>query len=571
MKGYFTVLVSRGGYERVSLKFQNMILKSGFDFILNNTSSGTSTSLINTCILSNGTTAPQFEDTGMSGDIVGTLGISNQYTTYSTPSGSTNNNFENKMFIHRHDFKTKATTFATISEIATAAVGADNSTVLFSKTLLKDSAGNPAQFSVAPGDDIEIRYTFVAARNKEVKSNFTISTSASASYEYWTSPMAGLRKELNSWSIGSYSESVSKAGCTWSIDFDTSKAESDKTFDIIFNLEYAEGSTAYGSFLTTTSGNRFNFYYKFFNTSYSTLVPAKLASELTNGRKIKIKQTFKIIDVSTLFGYSTYGNNPNLVVSGVARDLTKGGMMLDENTYNSITSYGTVIYKRFIKPFTPYPNSNIDHLLLCNNYVYNNYYWDNLMYGASSALPYLNTVDKLQIDKTVLSSDIDMTRLYINYSVLGAKVDGTSERLDAFVNRACIYTNQQTTGVADQYWYTVRLEFGIYGKGYWSSADTVAPGIKIYVNDVELTYNTNSYYNGWVLLSEGTELKSDYSNTLPLDGTEVIRIVGNGYDITFNNKPYDSYTYDGEYKSALHETIGAAVSLHSDFYGENNE
>ena len=571
MKGYFTIKVSNNDEERVVLKFQNMILKSGLDYILNNTSVNKSTSLINTCILSNGTTPPKFNDAGMSGDIVGKLGISGQNVSYTDPSGSTSDNFENTLLVHQHIFKTKATTFATISEIATAIVGVDNTTTLFSKTLLKDESGNPAQFSVAPGDDIEIRYTIVAARNKEVTCNVSRSTVAIPNSDYWYSPLVGLRTELSTWSISTYSESVSKAGCTWSIDFDTTNVNTDKSFDIIFNLEYAEGSTAYGSFVSATVGATFDFYYKFFNTSYRVRVPHRQAEELVNGRKIKIKQKFKLIDINTIYGTSIYEPNSNLSLTGVATDLTKGGLFLNPNNYD-YDVYGKLMYKRFIKPFTPYPFLNIDHLLLCNNYIYVPTNWDPIYYSGASFLSYLNSLSKLKVDQTVMSSEADKSRIYLNSGKLGAVISGTNERLDAFVNRISISTVEQTSG--EKRWYTALIQVGVYGNQSWVGAETVASGIKIYVNDKELIYNeykSPTYYGGWFYSVDGQQMNSEYTNTLPLDGSEVIRIVGNGYDLTFQNTPYKYDVFNGRYMTALADSIKATVTLHTNFYGEDNE
>lgn len=571
MNGHFTIKISREGKPLATFDFKNMILQTGYEYILNNTAPTNATSVINQCLLGNGTTEPRFTDTTLSGETVGTISLINTEKYFTNYYDSwTNGGYDDDILIHHHYFKTKATTFATITEIATAISDGVNAPILFSKTLLRDREGRPVTYNVGPGDDIDVTYTFMKKRDRVMAygTTYTDTSGDSDRYGYTNSPLLGVRHELNLWNIGSLTESASKAGCTWSINFDTTRMGTEKKFDIIFNLEYVEGSAGYDAFYDTGSKPYFGFYYTIFNTRYSILAKTLTADQVTNGRKISIRQTFRIADIESWFGVSLLGFNERVSITSVGSRLDRGDHnLLTSDSYNYTSA---LLFKRYITPFTPMFARRGG----ASAAIYNGYIWHENMdafneFGLSRYRDIATNTDYIQFEKQPLA-------LYCFSGTLGRNVTGIPERQGVFVNRLSLETSEDVSN--EKTLYFVHIYSWSPGLLKPITVGGIDSDMQILVNGKRLRYYSGGYYNsGWYLSKDDVDIGNYddlYGNTLPVNIGDNISIVIGESMISFSNPPHDGRRYERLARNTLNifsETAKATVSLHSGFYGETTD
>lgn len=242
MKGSFKIVVSREGKVVYDLAFENMILASGIDLILDKMAADQNTSLVDTVFFGDGTTPPTFTDTTLSGARVGAVKLTNVkrtkgYNHYDSEFERGNRNIDGDFMHHQLDFVSTATTFASISEIATGCE-TEEGDILFSKTLIRDGYGNVTQMHVAPGDAINVRYTVSTfARNGSI-------TREASNSELGKAPLfSGLRTSLSRWGMGSLSNSDIRVGCTHSITIEN-KDHQKQEFEVVLNFRYASTAPA---------------------------------------------------------------------------------------------------------------------------------------------------------------------------------------------------------------------------------------------------------------------------------------------------------------------------------------
>ena len=250
MKGSFKIVVSREGKVVYDLAFENMILASGIDLILDKMAADQNTSLVDTVFFGDGTTPPAFTDTTLSGARVGAVKLTNVkrtkgYDHYDSDFERGNRNIDGDFMHHQLDFVSTATTFASISEIATGCE-TEEGDILFSKTLIRDGYGNVTQMHVAPGDVINVRYTVSTfARDGSI-------TREASDNELGKAPLfSGLRTSLSRWGMGSLSNSDIRVGCTHSITIEN-KDHQKQEFEVVLNFRYVSTAPALTSSGTCT-------------------------------------------------------------------------------------------------------------------------------------------------------------------------------------------------------------------------------------------------------------------------------------------------------------------------------
>lgn len=217
MKGKFNISVTRAGASIYNVSFENMILKSGLELLLDRTSLNQNTSLIDTVFFGDGTEAPNFEDVSLSGNRVGVVKLSSHERTkghrlYESDLERGNSSTTDDYMHQILNFVSIATTFATISEIATGLEEGDDYK-LFSKTLVRNNVGEAISLSVAPGDEISVRYV-LTSHTLALDSLGTISRETDETILGTAPLVCGLGIGLNSWRWSSLTFSDSRVGCT---------------------------------------------------------------------------------------------------------------------------------------------------------------------------------------------------------------------------------------------------------------------------------------------------------------------------------------------------------------------
>lgn len=574
MHGIISVNVRRDNRLVHQSEQKNLIVRSGYELLLDKTSVDANTSLLNYCLLGNGSTNPLFNDDGLSGSTISEIGLTNINNGSMQPVDQLDNIIDNQLYYVRHQFLTKATQYMTISEVAIGRKDDNNVFTLFAKSLTKDSNGLAARFEVAPGDDIEVIYTVYCFKDVNIYTDRKKDVELSNEFPYRVNPLAGFRWELDQWTINNLTNTVSKAGCDWSITYDKSQLIDGKV-TIIYKLKYSSGST--GAIPLSNNDRTYELYFRLFNSRYRLRLDAYNSGLFNVGKEATIAITVEFIDISNVVGYvwnNIVGNNEITL----ANDIGTGALY---SYYNESGNQNSLWLKRFVKPFSPMFSKLNNIHYLSTSYLLPGYY--NNLYGNTdvSKLPNPdNTNDALKFDTTMIKVSDVKNKFIGQHKNIGSADLVRVEQLNIFIKELLIIESTEQIN-QDQTVYKYAL-LALYTNSNQFVDVSCVPGIILEIDGLRL-YNQwqwgGSYWKhipnapetvDWDTWYRSGDRITNFGNSL------VGRIYGNGYNISFPVRTMTKeYIELNGYKTSviknlpgLIDTTAITITLADGFYGE---
>lgn len=311
-----------------------VLLKSGIDYLLRNKAAQSWQSLVTVCQLGTDGTIASRADNGIKGQLISTIEAENYYSDHEI---ETYGSWRTTTGTLR--FESISTRNAEIAELVFCAHGANNTLVPIFRATITDEHGLPAKHKVGAGESIYIKFDEnMYALNNRPSYEVTQLSHYNAPLNGKTfTRFVGIRYDLDEWYIEGHSTSVSKAGCTWTIEFNTDDYIEKGTFIVEYHLKYDVGATVATSSVNYNSNQRFCFLMG--NTYHAADIGTRGVNIFSTGEEIILRFEIKYVD--------EHGVTSEVYVSNASNNAY--GQLTDINTgaINSNADGSRALYRPF--------------------------------------------------------------------------------------------------------------------------------------------------------------------------------------------------------------------------------